>query len=86
MENYKEFNTIFEIFPIKYINQNLAFLINSKAKENVYTLLDVKEEDYEILFDVFNQIIKVNEYNNLNLNYIVKLIQISYDLSAKYYF
>jgi hypothetical protein len=65
MENYKEFNTIFEIFPIKYINQNLAFLINSKAKENVYTLLDVKEEDYEILFDVFNQIIKVNEYNNL---------------------
>ena len=86
IENFKDFKAIFEIFPIKYINQNLAFLINAKAKDALYTLLDEKEENYEILFDAFNQIIKVNEFNNLDLNYIVKLIQINYDLTAKYYF
>ena len=86
MENYRDFKAIFEIFPIKYLNQNLAFLLNEKAKDNVYTLLDEKEEDYEILFDIFNQLIKVNEFNNLDLNYIVKLIQINYELTAKYYF
>jgi hypothetical protein len=86
MENYRDFKAIFEIFPIKYLNQNLAFLLNGKAKDNVYTLLDEKEEDYEILFDIFNQLIKVNEFNNLDLNHIVKLIQINYELTAKYYF
>ena len=86
MENLKHYKSIFEIFPLKYINQNLTFLLNGKIKDNIYTLLDEKEEDYEILFEVFNNIIKVNEYNNLDLQYIVKLIQINYNLTAKYYF
>ena len=86
MENFKDYKAIFEIFSIKYINQSLAFLINAKVKNNLYTLLDEKEEDYEILFDVFNNILKVNEYNNLDMAYIVKLIQINYNLTAKYYF
>ena len=86
MENLKQYKAIFDIFPIKYINQNLAFLLNAKVKDNMFTLLDEKEKDYELLFTVFNQIIKINEYNNLDLQHIVKLIQINYDLTAKYYF
>ena len=86
IEFYKDFKSIFEIFPIKYINQNLAFEINRKVNDIKYTLLDEKEENYELLFDVFTSIIKVNEYNNLDLNYIVKLIQFNYELTAKYYF
>ena len=86
IENFKDLKVIFDIFPIKYINQNLALLINKKVNENIYSLLDAKEEDYELIFDVFNNIIKVNEFNNLDLVNIVKLIQINYDLTAKYYF
>ena len=86
IENFKDLKAIFDIFPIKYINQNLAFLINKTVKDIMYTLLDEKEEDYELIFDVFNNIIKVNEYNNLDLGYILSLIQINYKLMAKYYF
>ena len=86
IENFKDLKVIFDIFPIKYINQNLALLINKKVNENIYSLLDAKEEDYELIFDVFNNIIKVNEFNNLDLVNIVKSIQINYDLTAKYYF
>ena len=86
MENLRDYKSIFEIFPIKYFNQTLAFLINGRVKDNIYTLLDEKEEDYELLFDVFNEIIKVNEYNGLDLPYIVQLLQINYNLTSKYYF
>ena len=86
MENLKQYKAIFDIFPIKYINQNLALLLNAKVKDNMFTLLDEKEEDYELLFTVFNQIIKINDYNNLDLQYIVELIQINCDLTVKYYF
>ena len=65
MENFKDYKTIFEIFPIKYINQSLALLINARVKENQLTLLDEKEENYEIIFDIFNNIIKINDYNRL---------------------
>jgi hypothetical protein len=61
IENFKDLKAIFDIFPIKYINQNLAILINKTVKDIIYTMLDEKEEDYELIFDVFNNIIKVNE-------------------------
>ena len=86
MENLKDYKAIFEIFPIKYFNQNLTFLVNGRVKDNMYTLLDEKEKDFELIFDVFNNIITINEYNNCDLPYIVKLIQINYNLTEKYYF
>ena len=86
IENLKDFKSIFEIFPFKYINQSFTLLIDGKVKEIMYTLLDDKEEDYELLFEVFTNIIKINEYNGLDLPDIVKLIQINYNLTSKYYF
>jgi len=86
MENLKDYKVIFDIFPIKYINRNLTYLIDTKVKQHKLTLLDEKEKDYELLFGVFNNIIKINEINNIGLNDIVIELQINYQLTAKYYF
>ncbi len=86
MENLKDYKGIFEIFPIEFINYKFTLLINGRVQENMYTLLDEKEEDYELLFDVFTHLIKINEKNGLDIPYIVNLIQINYDLTSKYYF
>ena len=51
---------IFEIFPFKHINEKFVSLINKKIKEIKYTILDINEEKYIDIFDIFDNLLLIN--------------------------
>ena len=86
MRKFKDFNSIFEIFPIKYFDYNFTLLINGKIGDLIYSILEEKEEVYDLLFKIIDNWFVCNEYNNLDLNYVSDLIELNYDFTSKYYF
>ena len=86
IKKIKDFKSIFEIFPIKSINKDFNFLLNGKFRDIIYTILDEKEENYNIIYEVIDNFFKCNNYNDLDLKYIFDLIQINYNFPSKYYF
>ena len=85
IKKIKDFKSIFEIFPIKSINKDFNFLLNGKFRDIIYTILDEKEENYNIIYEVIDNFFKCNIYNDLDLEYIFDLIQID-NFASKYYF
>ena len=86
IKNIRGFNSIFEIFPIKSIDKPFNFLINGKLRELIGTVLDEKEENYDFIFQILDNILICNHHNDLDLKYIVETVQINYQFPSKYYF
>ena len=86
MKKVKDFKSIFDIFPIKYFDQDFTLLINGKIRDLINTTLNVKEKDYEIFFEIYDCWLIINSYNNLKLNWVINLIELNVHLASKYYF
>ena len=86
MKKVLDFKSIFDIFPINSINKEFTFLINGKFKDIIFTVLDEKKENFEILYKIFDDWIIINHSCDLNLDYVVGLLEINYDLTSKYFF
>ena len=86
MKKVKDFKSIFDIFPIEFLDINLTFLINGKMNDLLYEVLDEKENNYNYLFEIFDDWFIINDENNLDLNNIVHLMEILPTFTSKYYF
>ena len=86
MQKVKDFRSIFDIFPLKYYDKPFAFLINGKINELRYTILDEKEKDFNVLFDILDNWFFINDNLELDMNYLVQTIEIDYNFTSKYYF
>lgn len=83
IKKIKDFASIFSLFPLKYIDRDLTFELNSKLKDLIYTILD--EKDNNLLFEIFDNIFICNDNNNFDLNYLVDIIKINYNFPLKYF-
>ena len=86
MNKIKDIQSIFEIFNIKDIDNELTSLINGIFRDLKYSLLEEKSENYEILYKIFNNWIIINKKWDLDFNFITNIIEINLDLASKYYF
>ena len=86
MNKIRDFNSIFEIFPLEYFDKDFTFLINGKIQKLIYTVLDENEKNFELIFNIFDNWLICNNNNNLDFNFVINLIEINYDLTSKYYF
>ena len=86
MRKVKDLKSIFDIFPIKYFDQDFTLLINGKIKELINTTIHVAEKDFETFFEIYDSWFIINSYNNLNLGWIIQLVEFNPNLASKYYF
>ena len=86
MKKVRDFYSIFEIFPMKSINRDFTLLINGKMNELIFNVLDEEEEKKDLIYNILNNLLTVNFYNDLDLKYIIELVQVNYDFTSKYYF
>ena len=88
MIKIRDFKGLFDIFPKKYVKRDFTLLINGKFEELIFTVLEEKEENYNLIFEIFDTLLIYNDNNDLDLQYILNLIQsnLSYDFITKYYF
>ena len=86
IKNIRGFNSIFEIFEMKSIDKEFNFLINGKLRDLIVTVLDEKEENYDTIFQTLDKILICNHNNDLDLKFIVEVLQINYQFPSKYYF
>ena len=85
MTNIKDFKSIFDIFPRNYFDKDFTNLINKKIAELIYTALDESENNYNKIFQIFDNWFIINEYNSLDLTFLINHIEINYKLTSKYY-
>ena len=62
-----DFKFIFEIFTPKEINKNFLFMINGMIEKIKYTILDVSDEKYNDLFNIFDNLLLMNITNIRNI-------------------
>ena len=80
-----DFKNIFDIFSLKNINKKFNNLLNDKMNEMIFTILDINPERYNEIFNIFNNWIVINHYNNLDLNYVFDRIFLNFDIPNKYF-
>ena len=84
-----DFKSIFELFPIKKIDENFVELINSKMSQDEikHSCLYEKKENYNELFKLLKYWLEINySVNEFDLAIPIKTIQLNYDFTSKYYF
>ena len=86
MKKVKDLKSIFDIFPIKYFDQDFTLLINGKIRELIRTTFNVVENDLEIFYEIYDKWLIINYYNNLELSWVLNRIENNSDLTSKYYF
>ena len=86
MNKIIDFKSIFDIFPSKYYDKPFAFLIKGKINGLRYTILDEKENDFDLIFDILDNWFFINHILELEMNYVVETIEIDYNFTSKYYF
>ena len=86
MKTMSDLKAIFDIFPMKNIDQSFTFLINKKVDELKFTILDEPKENEDVLFDIYDNWLLVNFDNRLDLKYNVNILEENYDFTSKYYF
>ena len=87
IEKIIDIKSIFDIFPIKFIDREFTLQINNRLTKVLYLILEEKEENYNLIFDIFDKIFIINEYANLDLTYIFNLIaSLNYVITSKYFF
>ena len=58
-----DFKFIFEIFSFKLINEKFTNMINTKLTQIKYTILDINDEKYVDVFDIFDNLLFLNKDN-----------------------
>ena len=87
IEKIIDIKSIFDIFPIKFIDCEFTLQINKRLNNVLYLILEEKEENYNLIYDIFDKIFIVNESANLDLKYIFNLIaSLNYVITSKYFF
>ena len=86
MKKIRDFKSVFDIFPIKSIKREFNLLINGKVRDLIFTILDEKEDIYNLIYEIIDNLLICNSYNDLDLKFIIELIQVNYDFPTKYYF
>ena len=82
VKKVKDFAFIFELFSIKDINKKFACLIKVKIEEIFLFLLDEKEEDFNILFEILKNILIIEYKNDIDLTNV----ELNYHFTSKFYF
>ena len=82
IHDVKHLHNIFDLFSIENIDKNFNILINKKLDSIIYTALDEKKENYNILFDIFKNILRCNLKNNLEQ----KIYELDYDFTSQFFF
>ena len=83
IKKVRDFKSLFDIFPLKSIDNEFTLLINGKFRDIIFTALDDKPES---LFEIFDQWLKINDSCKLNLDFVIDLLEMNYDLTSKYFF
>ena len=84
IKKIKDFQIIFYIFPFKNINEKFTVMINAKMEEIKYTYLDMNSEEYNEIFNILDNWIKINTNVNFNaINILFKVFDII-DILKKY--
>ena len=86
IKKVRDFQSIFELFNPREIDRDVITGINNKMKEIKYNILDEKEEDYEIIFDVFDNWLIYIDNNFMNLETALQDIELNYNLTSKYFY
>ena len=84
-----DFKSIFDLFPFEKLDEIFVGLINEKMgkDELIYTCLNEKEENYIKVFEILEYWLKINySVSDFDLQLPIKLIQLNYDFTSKYYF
>ena len=85
MKIMSDLKGIFDIFPLKFIDKSFTILINEKVKVLIYTVLDEEKGNEKNLFEIIDNWLTINFYNNLDLKYNCRVLEINYDFTTKYY-
>ena len=91
MLNARDFQNLFNLFPFSKINKDVVLLINKKISEIIYTCFSefgyINPKDKQ-LFEIFENILVLNNKNQLDPIDAIKLIQLSfpYDFTSNYFF
>ena len=83
IEKFKDLKYIFELFSFENISKDFIDLIKEKANKIIYTILDEKEDQYEILFEILKNLVICN-YKNNNLDFYFPIL--NYNFTSKYIF
>ena len=86
MEKIKDFESLFDIFSIKDFDREFTFLINGKIRDVIYSVLEEKKENYEKIFKIFDNWIIINLNLGLDMNYVIEILEVNYEITSKYYF
>ena len=81
-----DLKSIFDIFPIKEINKSFMILINKKIDEIKYKILDQKEVDESILFEIYDNLLIINNNYKIDLASLFEIFEVNYVITPKYYF
>ena len=81
MKTMSDLKSLFEIFPLNYIDKGFAFLINGVVDKLKYTILDEAQEKEKILFEIFDEWLLINYNNRLNFDYCCGILEMNYDFT-----
>ena len=84
MKKIQDFGSIFYLIQKELFSRQFTIKINEKISELKYFALDEKKNE-KIIFSIFDNLLIINNYNSMDLNYIINQIEINYDLPVKYY-
>ena len=86
MVKVRDFQSLFDIFIIKDFDREFTLLINGKFRDIIYTVLEEKKENYETLYKIFDNWIMINWNSGLDLNFVINILEVNYEITSKYYF
>ena len=81
-----DLKSIFDIFPKKYIDEELIILINEKVVELKFSIIEEIKENEQNLFEVLDQWILCNFEKNKDLKTCVDFLEEISGLTPGYYF
>ena len=81
----KDFQSIFNIFPFQTINEIFTSMINVKMSEIIYQILEMNIKEYEYVFGVFDDWMRINIKNFFEIRKPIEILFINYDIPYRYY-
>ena len=82
IKKMKDIKSIFDLFSFENINEDFNKLINKKVDDVYLTVLDEQEKDYNMLFEIFKNLLICSEKNKLK----PKVYILNYDFTSKFFF
>ena len=86
MIKISDFQSLFDIFNIKYFDREFISLINNKFKDIILTVLDENKKNYEKIYKIFDKWIIINANIGADLTNVIQILYLNYDITSKYFF